>query len=1428
MAKRKLIRTLEQIARDTKNGGKKSKDNKYDPAKQAEGIETRLEASGVDVEKENDKRNLLEKAFNLPDEQNVLFDIFEVLNRPQQAMFGAIDGAITGDGALEGLKGGITGNKDTQFKDILNEVGVTEETEGRLGLDDVLGFAGDVLLDPMDWAILPAKGLKGAAKAVDAAADAVKAAQYGAEVADNVGKIGKSAKAIQEAEQIVNTGAEVTKVKTALEVAEDGLKAAESNLKVMSKKRRGIKQLAMQGLGSGFKGMFNLADSGLETTLKWFARDDIQNAINSFNNIDEMQATIKSADELSKLLDKGEKLTDEALATISEADGYKKALARKTKELDIGLNTYRGIKESLNQTFNMVKTLPKGLMDRVNNYRAKGQFNVMKLNQDLGETHKAIDELVIKISEKSGKPVDEIHRMLALIDERGNVLFDESGKVTLKGMEQSLSWKNVIEDRTHLEQMGLTKKTAMEFEEFAKNYLPEWYNKATKTTFVTENGGSLWHITKGEDGITDTYRIIHPSLRFDKTGTGPDNIGLTKALGNDPDALVNEGVLDMTANDMANMKRLDEQIDALEKMEKTNPGGKSINPNNKEAFKKDVEMERFFEDAKIKTNKATAEVERIDKIKHKKGKKAAQKKLLEAEQEMAIAGASWEAFRMEHYESNEEMLRTLLVERSGIRSKYPSDEALGSSIKDVKTKMEEKFKAPHYLSDDTVKSLEDLAQLEETQEVMAALQMFRVKTQKALTDIQDSGLRITDGYLPHVLTPEWANDKINSIMNPKTASQMAERKADAKFIGNVNAMKGRTWQSSAYEANRLTKGYADYLIENKLVNKEGIKTLQNSKLMTMFEEDVRASLIDLVKKTSEGTADAQIFNDVVLSSVFNPEGGIDEYSDHVRAVEAGGKIPNGFSPISVDDLERKFEGMSRYMNTDSEQFKKTQTILQNFFEENAGKDIYMNKNLERLIKIASREQEPKHMLEFMDSLNNMFKSNKLLSPGFQLRNIFGNTSNMVLGGVPLHKAVGGMPAANKAIKNGEKMLKRIAQGEVLSAKEMKSLENFMEFSKHGFVEYGNKMHDIPEHLLNRNVERSKFGKKLAANKKAEALQGRIDAGLEVATEAATKQSMEFQDIITSPQYAMDKLKKFNMDLNQQGDLTARMTLWTYAKDNPDWLIQNGYDSPEQAVRMILFEYDDLSVVEQDVIKKIVPFYTFTKKNLAFQIQNLGKNTKKYSQTIKAFDSLWGTLDLDAEERDMYKIENFWIPIPGIKDDGTYYAIKSSLPLGDVGEFLETPLQRAVSATAPVVRAPFEMAMNKQAFSGMSISDYKGQKGFYIPEISKKAEYGLSQIGLDVPAMAAADVGRSIANVAKGESNGILDTLNQAVGRTMVSEGNAEKTRERKAYDKLDNLQNSLRYYRERGIEIDTIAEINNKQRFKGTENIIRQLRAMRR
>ena len=48
---------------------------------QVNNAKTRLTASGADT----DTRDWFEKLFNLPDDQNILFDIFEILGRPQQA-----------------------------------------------------------------------------------------------------------------------------------------------------------------------------------------------------------------------------------------------------------------------------------------------------------------------------------------------------------------------------------------------------------------------------------------------------------------------------------------------------------------------------------------------------------------------------------------------------------------------------------------------------------------------------------------------------------------------------------------------------------------------------------------------------------------------------------------------------------------------------------------------------------------------------------------------------------------------------------------------------------------------------------------------------------------------------------------------------------------------------------------------------------------------------------------------------------------------------------------------------------------------------------------------------------------------------------------------------------------------------------------------
>ena len=68
--------------------------------------QTRLKEAGIEDTVE-DTRNPLEKALNLEKDQNVLFDILELINRPQNALLTGINNVLSGESFGEGLKEGI-------------------------------------------------------------------------------------------------------------------------------------------------------------------------------------------------------------------------------------------------------------------------------------------------------------------------------------------------------------------------------------------------------------------------------------------------------------------------------------------------------------------------------------------------------------------------------------------------------------------------------------------------------------------------------------------------------------------------------------------------------------------------------------------------------------------------------------------------------------------------------------------------------------------------------------------------------------------------------------------------------------------------------------------------------------------------------------------------------------------------------------------------------------------------------------------------------------------------------------------------------------------------------------------------------------------------------------------------------------------------
>src|SRR5690606_21818630 len=223
---------------------KDKKPRTYDPAKQAESMKKRLEASGIDPEKALDNRNFIEKALNLTPDQNFLFDIFEILDRPQRALFGAFDALQTGKDVGKEALAGLTrkDGKAVQFKDILHNAGM-EDSQEKIGLDDILGFAGEIYLDPMDLAFITVTG--------------------GGSVAAKAAKNLTKAENVLDATKTAGKVADIAKAEELVKVAKEGVEAASKAKRLVSPM-----DVVFSGVKKGIKKAVGVADLGIDKLLR--------------------------------------------------------------------------------------------------------------------------------------------------------------------------------------------------------------------------------------------------------------------------------------------------------------------------------------------------------------------------------------------------------------------------------------------------------------------------------------------------------------------------------------------------------------------------------------------------------------------------------------------------------------------------------------------------------------------------------------------------------------------------------------------------------------------------------------------------------------------------------------------------------------------------------------------------------------------------------------------------------------------------------------------------------------------------------------------------------------------------------------------------------------------------------------------------------
>jgi hypothetical protein len=308
-----------------------------------------------------------------------------------------------------------------------------------------------------------------------------------------------------------------------------------------------------------------------------------------------------------------------------------------------------------------------------------------------------------------------------------------------------------------------------------------------------------------------------------------------------------------------------------------------------------------------------------------------------------------------------------------------------------------------------------------------------------------------------------------------------------------------------------------------------------------------------------------------------------------------------------------------------------------------------------------------------DEALGLWKAFNLATPGFHARNLFGNATQMYLAGMRTDE-IFRYSTKSWARRLEYRRLKDLVATkgkEVLTPENLKFLDDVDAFFRTGGSMSRKTIRDVED--VKRVV--------------AELRRGKGKEGLGAFYE---------------------KVIDFNFTLAEDLDDWNRYATYLWGMDK--------YKDPVKAFNLVnetLFDYTHLTPFEKDIMKRVVPFYTFMKNNILFQFNNIGKNPQQYAKLLRSYKYFSEDIaDIKPENMPEYMSGNMWLPIPTSVDSSdkeTITFLKLNLPASDFFEFIENPLSKGVQSLTFPIKMAWEFGTNRDVFSGAPIKEFAGQK-----------------------------------------------------------------------------------------------------------------------
>ena len=223
------------------------------------------------------------------------------------------------------------------------------------------------------------------------------------------------------------------------------------------------------------------------------------------------------------------------------------------------------------------------------------------------------------------------------------------------------------------------------------------------------------------------------------------------------------------------------------------------------------------------------------------------------------------------------------------------------------------------------------------------------------------------------------------------------------------------------------------------------------------------------------------------------------------------------------------------------------------------------------------------------------------------------------------------------------------------------------------------------------------------------------------------------------------------------------------------------------VKKFHFDYGELTDTERGLFRRVMPFYTWTRKNVPLQLEQIFKNPKKYSRVAQLKSAIEGSPDGQGNP-EWWKDMDVWKTKFQDKDENKH-AVMVGMPYSDLTQIANNP----TGMTGPLGSA-FNIMQGRDPFFDEPISEFPGErKGWMNAELQYIVKqlipiakrYGFDMM-TDVP---------ELAKYAKGEDydfNKAARGISKFVGVRLLKE-TKDDAHKRRQYQLMDQLRNFNKY-----------------------------------